>query len=100
LKIQKEVVANGSVSAVFEVFSDFFLYDSGVYRHINGDYAGLHAVVLTGWGENDEEGKYWIVRNSWGEDFGERGYFRIARGLDENGCNFEGGLTTAPIKLQ
>jgi C1A family cysteine protease len=98
-RIMSEVLTNGSVSAVFEVFADFFTYAGGVYSHVTGDYAGLHAVVLTGWGESEEEGKWWIVRNSWGEDFGEGGYFRIKRGLDENGCNFEGGLTTAMIKV-
>ena len=78
---------------------DFFNYKSGVYSHVSGDYAGLHAVALMGWGESDAEGKYWIVKNSWGVNFGEEGYFRIARGLDENGCNFEGGLTAANVAL-
>ncbi|GMH48353.1 hypothetical protein TL16_g00273 [Triparma laevis f. inornata] len=98
-KIQSEILENGSVSAVFEVFSDFFLYESGVYKHVDGDYAGLHAVSLMGWGENDEEGTYWVVKNSWGEDFGEAGYFRVARGLDVNGVNMEGGLTAAKVQV-
>jgi len=91
--IKAELVKSGSISAVFEVFSDFFSYESGVYRHVSGDYEGLHAVVLAGWGTDDVGGDFWTVRNSWGEDFGESGYFRISRGLDNNGCNMEGGLT-------
>ena len=95
-----EVLNYGSVSAVFEVFSDFFQYSSGVYSHITGDYAGLFVVVLMGWGEETDGTKYWIVKNSWGSDFGEDGgFFRIARGLQENGCNFEGGLTAAKAKV-
>ena len=98
-KIQQELIRNGSISAVFEVFEDFFSYESGVYSHVDGSYAGLHAVALMGWGESEEEGKWWIVKNSWGGDFGEGGYFRIARGLDTNGCNFEGGLTAAKVTV-
>ncbi|GMI01684.1 hypothetical protein TrST_g10384 [Triparma strigata] len=97
-KIQSEILENGSISAVFEVFADFFLYESGVYKHVDGDYAGLHAVSLMGWGENEEEGSFWVVKNSWGENFGESGFFRIARGLDVNGVNFEGGLTAAKVQ--
>lgn len=26
------------------------------------------------------------MQNSWGTDWGERGYFRMARGIDESGC--------------
>jgi cathepsin B len=95
--IKAELVAHGSVSAVFEVFSDFFGYTGGVYSHESGDYAGLHAVVLVGYGTSDEGVDYWSVRNSWGEDFGEEGHFRIKRGLSENGCNFEGGLTAGDV---
>jgi cathepsin B len=93
-KIQAELFSHGSISAVFEVFEDFFQYKSGVYRHVTGSYAGLHAVTLMGWGtENGED--YWLVKNSWGYSFGLDGYFKIARGLEVNGCNFEGGLTAA-----
>lgn len=96
--IQEEILARGSISAVFEVFGDFFLYKSGVYRHVSGDYSGLHAVTLVGWGESQSEGNWWLVKNSWGSDFGEKGFFRIARGIEDNGCNFEGGLTAATVR--
>ena len=68
-----------------------------MYSHTTGDYAGLHAVVLVGYGVDKDAGDYWVVRNSWGADFGEDGYFKIAAGMDVNGCNFEGGLTAAEV---
>ena len=81
-----EVINYGSVSAVFEVFADFFQYEAGVYSHVTGEYAGLHAVVLMGWGEEPSGAKFWIVKNSWGSAFGEGGgFFRIARGMSVNG---------------
>ena len=95
-------ISVGPISAVLEVFQDFFHYESGVYKHLEGSYVGLHAVVLVGYGtDSGATGTtdYWIVRNSWGSDFGENGYFRIAAGLKNNGCNFEGGLTAATPKI-
>ena len=83
-----ELVQNGPMSVSFEVYPDFQQYKRGIYHHtgledkFNPWEITNHAVLLVGYGE--EEGtKYWIVKNSWGENWGEEGYFRIMRGVDE-----------------
>ena len=44
-----------------------------------------HAVLAVGWGvEPQSQREYWIAMNTWGPDWGERGFFRIARGDDES----------------
>ena len=87
----------------FDVLSDFFHYKGGIYRHtnltdkFNPFELTNHAVLLVGYGVDEVSGeKFWIVKNSWGTEWGEDGYFRIIRGIDE--CAFESmGVQSFPI---
>lgn len=38
-----------------------------------------HAVVMVGYGTDEQYGDYWLIRNSWGTHFGENGYIRLKR---------------------
>lgn len=89
LAMRLAIFHNGPIVAGYTVFSDFVHYRSGIYYHYGYDWAyGGHAVTVVGWGEDARTGtKYWIVKNSWGSFWGENGYFRIIRGINE--CNFE-----------
>ncbi|XP_053135063.1 tubulointerstitial nephritis antigen [Hemicordylus capensis] len=97
--IMKEIKENGPVQAVMQVYDDFFLYKSGIYKHSQNAEGQLphshqkktHSVKIVGWGAlQDEEGrrqKFWVAANSWGRTWGENGYFRILRGQNE--CDIE-----------
>lgn len=64
--------------------SNMSLIESGkAWTNVN------HSVVVVGWGQDDEENKYWIVRNSYGTKWGQSGDFFIRRGQDDLGFESE-----------
>ncbi|EGB05916.1 hypothetical protein AURANDRAFT_17788, partial [Aureococcus anophagefferens] len=42
-----------------------------------------HVIEVVGWGESDELGAYWEIRNSWGEYWGDNGFAKVRRGLND-----------------
>jgi len=87
--VQQDMYANGPVQTAMLVYQDFFAYKSGIYRHSpNAKFLGKHSVKFVGYGV-DEGVAYWIVANSWGPTWGDKGFFRIARGWGESGIENE-----------
>lgn len=74
---KSSLASKGPMVAGMKVFSDFYNYRGGVYRHAAGRNEGGHAVVVVGYSDTDG---CWICKNSWGTGFGESGFFRIAYG--------------------
>ena len=76
--IMYEVMTQGPVLALMEVTRDLFSYKEGIYRRLEAEVRGHHAVRIVGWGE--EAGvRYWTVANTWGGAWGEGGLFRIGQ---------------------
>jgi len=92
--IQKDIMQYGSVTGAFTVYSDFPAYKSGVYKHTTGSALGGHAIKIMGWGvENGED--YWLVANSWNDHWGDKGTFKIRRGVNE--CGIEGMVSAGTV---
>jgi len=89
-QIKQEIFSHGPVETAFSVYQDFLTYESGVYKRTSNQYLGGHAVKILGWGTLNGV-KYWLVANSWNPSWGDKGYFRIIRGVNECGiessCN-------------
>lgn len=91
---RKRALLGGPVVAGMKVFRDFLSYGSGIYRHVNGDFIGNHAVCVVGY---DDPSGCWIAKNSWNTGWGENGFFRIAYGE----CGFDSQFTfTVPGTVQ
>lgn len=94
--VMKEVFENGPMVISLEPEYNFMMYKEGVYdvNQKNWLQSNIskpewqkvdHSVVLVGWGVENKNGndiKYWLCLNSWGAHWGEKGYFKIRRGVD------------------
>ncbi|CAP35381.2 Protein CBG17829 [Caenorhabditis briggsae] len=87
--IQTEIMTNGPVVGVFTMYEDMYKYKSGVYRHTAGRLLGGHAIKIIGWGTQNGI-PYWLIANSWGTKWGENGFFKIRRGVNE--CGIENNV--------
>ncbi|XP_047068730.1 ervatamin-B-like isoform X1 [Lolium rigidum] len=75
-------VAAQPVSVVVDA-SGFQFYSEGVFAGECGTSTN-HAVTAVGYGTTVDGTQYWILKNSWGVGWGEKGYIRIKRNVEDN----------------
>jgi len=67
-------------------------YTGGIYIDETGNQDISHIISVVGWGEDEDGTKYWHVRNSWGTHWGEDGFVRVIRGINniaiESDCSW------------
>ena len=80
----EEIYQNGPIVCGISATDSFNSYSSGVLHDTSGSITINHYVSIVGWGV-DGSTKFWRVRNSWGSNWGESGYFRIIRGVNNLG---------------
>jgi len=94
----QELFKKGPIVVSFEPDYNFMMYKSGIYHSLDEKTwisKGIpkpewekvdHSVLLVGWGEDEKtQEKFWIIQNTWGPQWGENGFFRMRRGVDEFG---------------
>ncbi|KAL0249402.1 hypothetical protein GEMRC1_004634 [Eukaryota sp. GEM-RC1] len=94
--IQAAILTHGSAKLGMAVYADFMSYKSGIYHHVSGSLRGGHALRIIGWGVEDGV-DFWTVANSWGSGWGENGYFRIRRGVNESNIESRGAIAGVPL---
>nr|XP_020649936.1 cathepsin L1-like isoform X2 [Pogona vitticeps] len=86
--LAQAVATVGPVSVAVDARSFFFhFYKSGIFASSWCGQLVNHAVLSVGYGAVQEGGtltEYWILKNSWSEKWGEGGYMRLVKGLDNH----------------
>lgn len=76
-----EIYNRGPIACGVAVPEALENYTGGIFQDKTGDLNIVHDISVVGYGVENGV-KYWVVRNSWGEAFGENGYFRVIRGVN------------------
>jgi cathepsin X len=80
--MMQEIYERGPIVCGISVPDDLFLhYTGGIYQDKTNNTEIVHDIAVVGYGIEDGV-KYWLVRNSWGSYWGESGFFRVVRGIN------------------
>lgn len=80
-KMIQEIYQRGPIACGIAVPASLENYTSGIYEDKTGDLNIVHDISVVGFGVENST-KYWVVRNSWGSHFGESGFVRVIRGIN------------------
>jgi len=92
----KEIQARGPIACGIAANKALMEYTGGLFHDTTNFTSINHVISFVGWGTEGGT-KYWIARNSWGSYFGENGFFRIIRGI--NNLNSESDCYWATPKF-
>lgn len=93
-----QAVASQPVSVGIDAGSFAFqFYSEGVFTG-PCDTELNHGVAIVGY-DTDGKNKYWIVKNSWGANWGEGGYVRMKREINDSNSGLCGIATLASYPI-
>jgi len=94
LALMNALATYGPIPSTIAVGQQFMSYTGGIINPATACVTDVnHAITLVGYGTDTTTGQnFWKIKNSWGPTWGEKGFFRLSRGVT-NSC----GVSTEPI---
>jgi len=84
--MMKEISERGPIACTVAVTPEFEAYDgTSIFEDKTGAKSLDHSISVVGYGTSEDGVDYWIGRNSWGTYWGNLGFFKIVRGVDNLG---------------
>lgn len=87
----EEIYQNGPIVCSCSAPAALHTYTTGVFTDNTGRKSFDHECEIVGFGVENNT-KYWQVRNTWGTQFGDGGFFKVARGINniaiETNCSW------------
>lgn len=77
----QEIYQRGPIACGIAVPEALENYTGGIFVDDTNDTSISHDISVVGFGVEDGT-KYWVIRNSWGTHWGESGFFRLIRGVN------------------
>lgn len=95
--MMNEIFQRGPIVCGVAVTQALLNYTGGIFVDKDGELEIDHAISVVGWGVENGV-KYWNIRNSWGTYWGEEGFFRLIRGVNnlaiETDCQYANPVDT------
>jgi len=89
--MMQEIYQRGPIACGIAIPDALEQYTGGIFHDTTGNMDIVHDISVVGYGVENGV-KYWTVRNSWGTHWGENGFFRVVRGINniniESDCAF------------
>jgi cathepsin X len=80
-EMMQQLKQKGPIACGISVPDALEEYTGGIFHDTTGDMEIVHDISVVGYGVEDGV-KFWTVRNSWGTHWGEDGFFRVVRGIN------------------
>ena len=93
----QEIYQRGPISCGVAATDGLIKYTGGIFNDTTGAKDLDHEISIVGFGVENGT-KYWKMRNSWGREWGEQGFARVIRGVNnigiETDCSWATPLDT------
>jgi len=89
-------VTQQPVSVAVDAHVNWQFYESGVMTNVTDTWLN-HGVLAVGYGVDDDGTHFWKIKNEWNSSWGEEGYIRILKDVNQTGgpC----GITKGPASF-